>query len=118
MWRNACSEAISDGAAACVVVDVTSATVLEGIDDGPLGSAAKLAALLVRPGRSENGFVTNHGAPSAAVSELLVVGREHSIFAALDPSRPLAFFVALPASMSVALGWAILRRVVAVGAGA
>ncbi len=116
MWRSACADAVTDGATSCMVVELDSSSVVEGVDAGGLEGAPALIELLAGRAPLGNAFARAHGAPATPVRETLVVGGEHAVFAAIDAQRSLAFLVALPRTTSVALGWAILRRLASGGA--
>jgi hypothetical protein len=57
------------------------------------------------------------GAPASPARELLVAGRERALFCTVLERGEL-IIMAAPATMSVALGWALIRALVASGAAA
>lgn len=114
MLDDACSRALADGMTSCVVFDAATGEHHAGIDRGGLDGAGPLFDLL--------GGVTPISVAAEEISELatrevLIVGSRHASFACVTPSRRWLVLLVAPSSLSVALGWSLLRRVAAVAEG-
>ncbi|MET0793189.1 MAG: hypothetical protein ABW061_16835 [Polyangiaceae bacterium] len=112
MLHSVCASAIADGVISCVVFDASTGEPREGIDRGGLEGAAALFDLLrgIAPVR---GPEPEPGSNEPQGREVLIVGAQQSAFACVTSSRRWLVLIVAPSSLSVALGWSLLRRVAA-----
>lgn len=105
---NAVQQAVADGGAlsACAIDRETRAVLATAGSDGPL-APAMLDLLL--GSTSPSGPLTRAcgGPPVNAVRQVLLTGRERALF--VQVVGRAVFVVATPVSMSVALGWTLVR---------
>jgi hypothetical protein len=93
------------------VFDAATGEPHAGVDRGGLEGAEPLFALLggLSPVRSAT---DDSREPSAR--EVLIVGGRHAAFACVTSSHRWLVLLVAPSSLSVALGWSLLRKVAAV----
>jgi hypothetical protein len=103
---------VDGGALGAVAIDIATRTPIAGFAHAELASPRFVELLLgaVRP----SGPLTrlSDGAPPGAARELFVTGMDRAVYCAVVEHRAL-IIVATPATMSVALGWALVRVLVA-----
>jgi len=103
---------VDGGALGAVAIDIATRTPLAGFAHGELASAGFVDLLLgaVRP----SGPLTRlgDGAPPGAARELFVAGRDRAVYCSVVEQRVL-IIVATPAATSLAIGWALVRALVA-----
>ena len=105
---------VDGGALGAVAIDIATRTAIAGFAHADLASPALLDLLLgtVRP----SGPLTQLGQlgqlggepPDAAARELFVAGKDRALYCTVVDHREL-IVIATPATMSVALGWALVR---------
>jgi len=99
---------VDGGALGAVAIDVATRTAIAGFAHDELASPELVELLLggVRP----SGPLTRlcGGPPPAAARELFVAGPDRAVYCTVVEHRVL-IIVATPATMSVALGWALVR---------
>ena len=110
MLSDVCAEAVAHGVVSCVVIDAATGNALATIDRGGADKAGALLELLL--GRATDEFQGDQASVREA-QELLVVGDERAVFACLTGVTRYFVLLVAPTSLSVALGWSLLRRVVA-----
>jgi hypothetical protein len=101
-----------------MIVEMLSGESVAGEGARPLEHTAILEVLTgVRP--VSNVFVSGSPhAPCEVAGELLVVGTERTVFACVAKARRWLVLLVAPPSMSVALGWTLLRHVAMAADGA
>jgi hypothetical protein len=108
-FRDACTDA---GAYGAVALQRTTREVIAGFASDRIADPALLDLLLgtMRPG----GPLTQlcGGSPPSAARELYVAGRDRSLYC-MVLERGEVIVVAAPATMSVALGWTLVRSLAA-----
>jgi hypothetical protein len=106
---------IDGGAIGAAAVDVATRAIVAGFAHDGLVSPALLELLLgaARP----HGPLTQAcgGAPPSAVHDLYVAGRDRALYCCVTEHGE-AIVMAAPATMSVALGWALVRTLTGPGA--
>jgi hypothetical protein len=114
MLSDVCGEAVAYGAVSCVVIDADTGKALAGVDRGASSTAAALLEVL--SGRAQVASPFGRAPSTAAANaaqEFLIVGDEHATFACLTGVTRYFVLLVAPTSLSVALGWSLLRRIVA-----
>jgi hypothetical protein len=103
---------VDGGALGAVAIDIATRTPIAGFAHAELVRPGLVELLLgaVRP----SGPLTRlcGGAPPAAARELFIAGADRAVYCTVVDHRAL-IIVATPAAMSVALGWALVRVLVA-----
>jgi hypothetical protein len=114
MLHDACIDAIEAGVETCVVLDFATGILLAGADHSDLAGAESLRTMLLTRAPLANPFIRAFGhADVPGVGELLIVGAQRALFAGITQSEErIVILVAAPMT-SVALGWSVLRRIVA-----
>ncbi|HET9621844.1 MAG TPA: hypothetical protein VFP84_10775 [Kofleriaceae bacterium] len=111
------SAVVDGGALGAAAIAIATREVVAGFQHADLASPALLDLLLgtTRP----VGPLTQAcgGTPPSAARELLIAGAARSLFCAVLERGEL-IVMAAPATMSVALGWALVRTLVATQGGA
>lgn len=106
---------VDGGALGAVAVDIATRAVRAGYGHRGLADSA-LIDLLLGVARPQGPLTTAcGGAPVSAARELLVVGRDRALYCMVVGQREV-IIMATPASMSVALGWTLVRTLVRSGA--
>jgi hypothetical protein len=103
------------GALGAAAIEIATRAVVAGYAHDGL-ARPELIDLLVGTARPSGALtLACGGAPPSSARELLIAGRERALFCSVL-ARGEVIVMAAPATMSVALGWTLIRTLVASGA--
>jgi hypothetical protein len=106
------SAVVDGGALGAVAIDIATRTPIAGFAHAELASPG-FVDLLLGAARPSGPLTRLAGsAPPGAARALFVAGRDRAVYCTVVEQRAL-IIVATPAAMSLALGWALVRALVA-----
>jgi len=107
--------AVTDGGAlGAAAIDIATRTVVAGFAHDDLVSPALLDLLLGTVPPSGPLTWACGGPPPSSARELFIVGAERALYCAVGDREVIV--LTMPAALSVALGWALVRGLAATGA--